>query len=140
MAVRPAPFQKAQCKLAMQSRYIRRAPPVRHTRAAATDRRRHDRLGNCPPLSVSGLPAAVYDVSRTGICLLVRAPLNAGEQYHLVLHDAIDQSALPMVAEVIWYRHGRAGLRWVDLSRDQDRWLFGRFEVWFRHMEGASRR
>jgi len=124
----------------MEFRYIRRAASIRRTRAVAADRRRQDRLGNCPPLSVSGLAAAVYDVSRTGVSLLVQEPLRIGDRFHLVLTDTMDQTTLSVDAEVIWCRQGRAGLRWLELSLEQDMWLLNHFQTWFRQMDGASRR
>jgi hypothetical protein len=70
----------------------------------------------------------------------VRSPLPVGEQYPIVLEDGIDGSTISIVAEVMWTRQGRAGLRWVELTAQQDVWLLNHFQSWFQHMQGASRR
>jgi len=90
---------------------------------------------------VDGLPAAVVqDVSRTGISLQVDARLHRGEIYRLHLTDSIDESYETLDAEVIWCDGKRAGLRWCNLTLEQDCWLRARFKAWLGALVGASRR
>jgi hypothetical protein len=105
----------------------------------ATERRRAARL-DCPPLFVDGLSAVVQDVSRSGIALLVDHPVRQGEVYRLTLTDAIDESFETLQAEVVWYHSKKAGLRWCNLSLEQELWLGQRFKAWLGALVGASRR
>lgn len=112
--------------------------PIRHHRLcvvasparAGSERRRHPRLGGGPPLTIRGLHAAVEDVSRSGLRLLVAMSLREGERYQITLVDGLDGSSRSLEAEVIWYRPGHAGLRWVTLEVELDRWLEQRFRAW----------
>jgi hypothetical protein len=97
-------------------------------------------MGDCPPLLVEGLPAVVHDVSRNGICLILESPIAHGERFLLTLTDALDRSSRQMEAEVVWRAGERTGLRWIDLSPENDQWLFRRFQSWLRAMDGRSRR
>ena len=93
------------------------------------DTRQHPRVFN-PPLHVSGIWGTVYDVSEGGICLVTTTPLQAGDQYELILTDCLVHFTKEIRAEVVWYRRGRAGLRWIDLAPDQLLWLDGAFACW----------
>jgi hypothetical protein len=57
-------------------------------------------------------------------------PLSAGQRLRLVLTDALDDSRQEMIAEAIWCAGRKAGLRWVDMTQEQDRWLLSRFKAW----------
>jgi hypothetical protein len=89
---------------------------------------------------VDGLSAVVQDVSRSGIALQVDEPVRFGEIHQLHLTDAIDESAASLEAEVVWLDGKRAGLRWCNLTFEQDSWLRARFTAWLGAMVGASRR
>jgi hypothetical protein len=114
------------------------------TPTGTADRRHDPRLGGCPPLHVGGVRATVHDISRNGICLILEGPqdgtLDCGTQHHLVLTDSLDDSRQEMDAEVVWNIQNRAGLRWVSLTPEQDRWLLARFRAWLGALDGASRR
>jgi hypothetical protein len=103
------------------------------------ERRGEPRLA-CPPLFVDGLPALVDNVSRSGIALQVSCTVQPGEIYRLHLTDAIDESAATLEAEVVWFDGKRAGLRWCNLSPEQDTWIRLRFKAWVGALVGASRR
>jgi hypothetical protein len=92
-------------------------------------RRAHPRVPR-PPLSVSGLWGRVQDISMTGICLHLDAPVRHGECYDLILTDEISGDYRWIQAEVIWCTADRAGLSWVDLSEDEEQWLVTRFQRW----------
>jgi hypothetical protein len=104
------------------------------------ERRRSPRHADCPPLQVVGLKAIVHDVSRTGVCLVVEDLLETGTRLGLVLQDALNHSRQAFDAEVVWTMSGRAGLRWLNLTPEQDRWMFDRFRAWLAALDGASRR
>ena len=106
----------------------------------AAERRRSARRGNCPPLHVEGMAACVHDISRGGICLLMQQPVELGERYPLILVDALSHGSQNILGEVVWRSGDHAGLRWVDLTPDQDHWLLQRFQSWLAAMDGASRR
>jgi hypothetical protein len=108
--------------------------------ADASERRNQPRVGDCPPLLIGGIEAVVHDVSRNGICLILETPLPRGERVQLTVIDALDRSSRDMDAEVVWHAADRTGLRWLNLTRDHDQWLLGRFQAWLRAMDGASRR
>jgi hypothetical protein len=75
---------------------------------------------------VDGLSAVVQDVSRSGIALQVDEPVRFGEIHQLHLTDAIDESAASLEAEVVWLDGKRAGLRWCNLTFEQESWLRAR--------------
>jgi hypothetical protein len=96
------------------------------------ERRRHPRLPN-PPLEVNTEGRlAVQDISRGGICLAAGQPLAVGSCWELILTDGILFFTQTMAAEVVWYRAGVAGLRWLDLDERQQQWLEERFRQWER--------
>ena len=104
------------------------------------ERRRTPRLAGCPPVALIGRSGYVQDISRGGICLVSRVPLKVGERHRLQLRDDLDGSQQSLEAEVVWAGAGRAGLRWVRLTPEQDAWLGRRFTAWLMALEGASRR
>lgn len=118
----------------------KRVPSAHRLRAQRPERRRHPRIGDCPPLHVRGLRATVHDISRSGISLVLDETVEVGDRCRLGLEDAMDGSVQEIEAEVVWCRERRAGLAWVSLSSEQDRWLFHRFLAWASALEDASRR
>jgi hypothetical protein len=94
-------------------------------------------MDDSPPVRITGVQATVHDISRSGICLDIQETLHPGERRTLRLDDELDGSTQEFEAEVVWAHSARAGLRWLQLSREQDRWLFQRFLPW---MGGGSRR
>jgi hypothetical protein len=114
-----------------------RSHPSTASAPAATDRRRHPRIGDGPPLLVRNLDAYVHDISRSGICLVPATPMAPGERPVLQLEDALDHSTQEIEGEVLWSLAGRAGLRWITLSEAVDRWLARRFELWLAPQPGA---
>ena len=95
-----------------------------------SNRREHPRIPE-PPLYVSGL-GLVRDVSMGGISVFLEGSCRSGEQYDVVLTDAALFHTKSLKAEVVWASGRTAGLKWVDLSDDQLRWLKGRFSEWSR--------
>jgi len=97
--------------------------------AAGEDLRRHPRIPE-PPLQVSGVRGCVRDVSLGGFCLDTLEVLQPGEQYELILTDAWCPFPQQLRAAVVWCEEGRAGLEWVQLDQEQQRWLETRFDDW----------
>jgi hypothetical protein len=108
-------------------------------RTECHERRRFERV-LCPPLHVSGLRATARDVSRGGIALTVEHPLPRGLRVRLTLRDAISRTTCELYAEVVACRGTRAGLRWLEVTPEQDLWLSQRVHIWLLALEGASRR
>ena len=106
-----------------------------HERPPAPDdgargcRRNHPRVPR-PPLSVSGLSGRVQDISLTGICLVLDAPVQVGECYDLILTDELSGDYRWIQSQVMWCTDDRAGLAWVELSEDEETWLIHRFQRW----------
>jgi hypothetical protein len=98
------------------------------------ERRQHARLPD-PPLFVSGLWATVSDVSTGGVCLALNDRVLPGERYELILTDGLFPFTIEMQAEVVWARPGRAGLRWVEVTAEQEVWLQERFHAWLKEQE-----
>jgi hypothetical protein len=123
------------------ARFTYRVRPTAHQeRPERPERRRNARLEDCPPLFISGLRGTVHDVSRAGISLVLEEPVAPGTRCRLVLRDALDLTTQEMEAEAIWCVGGRAGFRWVGLTREQDDWLLRHFQAWLAACAGASRR
>lgn len=99
------------------------------------DRRQEDRAGGSPPLTVLGLTAVVHDISRGGICLAGEGLL-PGNELDLALRDETDGTEMRARAEVVWLQDGKAGLRWLNLTPEQDQWLMMRFQLWLAHLLG----
>jgi hypothetical protein len=72
----------------------------------------------------------VQDLSLGGICLRIERPLAEGERFELVLAGGPDPQACVLRGEVMWWQGGRAGLRWIDLTLSQERWLRQLFRGW----------
>jgi hypothetical protein len=97
------------------------------------NRRAHPRIAE-PPLYVAGL-GSVRDVSLGGMAVKLEAACRAGEQYEVILTDADFYYTKSLRAEVVWAVGRMAGLKWVDLTDDQVRWLHSRFHDWSRKFE-----
>lgn len=118
----------------------------------AANRRRHPRVIE-PPLVVSELglvrdnslegfpvliePAlpvgdlcVIRDISMGGVSVYLDMPIRSGEQYEMALRDGSRGSTQCLEAEVVWAGGRAAGLRWVGLSREQQRWLTGLLSQW----------
>ncbi len=102
---------------------------------AEPDRRQERRADGNPPLTVLGRSAAVHDISRGGVCL-VGEQLTPGSRIELGLRDQTDETEMHATAEVIWLQDGKAGLRWLDLTPEQDQWLMTRFQLWLADLLG----
>jgi hypothetical protein len=102
---------------------------------AGANRREHERI-TAPPLFVSGVWATVCDISQGGICLRLKERLEPGARYELILTDGLNSHTQEVGAEVVWCGGGRAGLRWVGLEPEQQRWLNQRFQAWLRERDG----
>jgi hypothetical protein len=97
---------------------------------AGGERRACQRISE-PPVTLQGpVRAAVQDMSLGGICLRIERPLPAGQCFRLLVGDEPSHQECALQAEVMWCAGGRAGLRWVDLSGDQQRWLRELFRGW----------
>lgn len=95
----------------------------------AADRRRHTRIAK-PPVHVSGRSVTVNDVSLGGIHLTLRNSARAGEQLELILTDAVLHYTETLEGEVVWARQDALGLRWVNLTDRQQKWLEERMDSW----------
>lgn len=95
----------------------------------AAQRRVHPRIA-APAVVISGDWCSVQDISLGGICLHQKAPLEAGEIYTLVLTDLMLGDSVALEAEVVWYRSGRMGLRWVGLEESHKKWLGKHSDDW----------
>src|SRR5437016_3126665 len=92
------------------------------------NRREYPRIVE-PPLHVSEL-GLVRDVSLGGLSVFVECRVRQGDTIEVVLTDATSYYTKSMMAEVVWAAGRLAGLRWVDLTEDQKRWLAARFTEW----------
>lgn len=105
----------------------------RHPRPPV-ERRAHHRLRvNLPARAREGHSWRVHDISRTGVSLVTDGLLSAGTALDLELVDAASGLACGFEAQVVWSvpgEPGRAGLRFVRLSAEQDAWLSSRFNEW----------
>jgi hypothetical protein len=104
------------------------------------ERRRAPRIEPGVPLEARG-PATwrIHDVSRTGVALDVDGSLNVGEVLDLELIDLPTGLGCPFRARVVWCRPGhpgRAGLEFVEMTREQDGWLAARFVEWMTEAAG----
>ena len=94
-----------------------------------TNRRSDPRL-EIPPLDVSAHWAAVRDISAGGISLLVDKPMATGERCELMLTDAFFHTTEELHAEVVWSWGACVGLKWVDQTEAQGKWLRSGFKRW----------
>ena len=102
---------------------------------ADSDRRNERRADGNPPLTVLGRNAVVHDISRGGICLVAEG-LVPGASLDLALRDQTDDTELQARAEVVWLQDGKVGLRWINLTPEQDQWLMMRFQLWLADLLG----
>ena len=103
------------------------------------ERREHLRIP-APPVLVEGQWIGVYDIGVGGICLAQATPVERGARFDLTVTDGLVYNAQRLQAEVMWYSRGRVGLRWVDLTDDQRRWLEERSREWERATLSAQMR
>lgn len=120
--------------------------------AEGINRRSHPRV-NEPPLvvrelglvrdiSMEGFPVQIQpalpvgdscvirDISLGGISVYLDMPIRNGEQFEMALSSGSGGRTRHFGAEVVWAGGRAAGLRWVGLSRDQQRWLKGLISEW----------
>jgi hypothetical protein len=109
--------------------------PVPENDTAAAERRLERRANGNPPLTVLDRDAVVHDISRGGICLVAEG-LTPGTLMELAVRDDTDATELRADAEVVWLQDGKAGLRWLNLTPDQDQWLMTRFQLWLADLLG----
>lgn len=93
------------------------------------EQRRHARIPR-PPLRVSGIWGWAHDISLGGLSLVTSEAIEPGHQYQIILVDTYHYTNQELRVEVVWIGEGRAGMRWVDLSPDQEVWLQSCFEAW----------
>ena len=90
---------------------------------------------------MSGPWLEVLDISEGGIRVVVGQPFTPGERFDLILTDGILFYTKEITAEVTWSRGGVAGLKWTDLTGDQEVWLRTRLQAWESELKaGISRR
>jgi PilZ domain-containing protein len=98
------------------------------------ERRAQPRLRvQLPALASGGHSWRVHDISRVGLSLLTEQPLSQGETLTLELVDTASGRRCSFEAQVVWSapgEPGRAGLRFVHLSPEQNAWLSSRFNEW----------
>jgi hypothetical protein len=105
----------------------------RHPRPPA-ERRRQPRLRvHLPARARDGHSWRVHDISRAGLCLYADRPLPEGADLELELIDTASGLTCRFNMEVVWSvpgAPGRSGLRFRQLSAEQDAWLANRFIEW----------
>jgi hypothetical protein len=115
----------------MNERYL----SGRHPRPPA-ERRTQTRLRvQLPARDPEGQSWRVHDISRAGLSLITDRPLPEGSTLDLELTDTASGRNCRFQAQVVWTapgEPGRAGLRFVHLSREQEAWLSSRFVEWMR--------
>jgi hypothetical protein len=75
----------------------------------------------------------VHDISRAGLSLLTDQPLTAGVALDVELVDTASGRTCAFSTQVVWSvpgEPGRAGLRFVNLSQEQEGGLASRFVEW----------
>src|SRR5688500_5489727 len=76
-----------------------------------------------------GVAWKVHDISRAGLSLITDQPLTSGVTLSLELVDTASGRSCAFDTQVVWSapgEPGRAGLRFVNLSGDQEAWLASR--------------
>jgi hypothetical protein len=92
-----------------------------------------------PPVSISGVWGEVLDISLTGISVTVERGLEPGMRLDLVLMDTRSAEQRWIEAEVMWSDQERAGLRWIELTAEDQEWLVERFSSWLEFYREALR-
>jgi PilZ domain len=107
----------------------------RHPRPPS-ERRTQARLRvQLPARAPDGHSWRVHDISRAGLSLIADRPLPEGSTLDLELTDTASGRNCRFEAQVVWTapgEPGRAGLRFVHLSPEQEAWLSSRFMEWMR--------
>jgi hypothetical protein len=107
----------------------------RHPRPPA-ERRTQARLRvQLPARDPEGHSWRVHDISRAGLSLITDRPVPEGSTLDLELTDTASGRSCRFEAQVVWTapgEPGRAGLRFVHLSPEQEAWLSSRFMEWMR--------
>jgi hypothetical protein len=86
-----------------------------------------------PARAPDGHSWRVHDISRAGLSLVTDQPLPKGGALDLELIDTASGLSCAFKAQVVWTapgEPGRAGLRFTQLSEEQDAWLASRFMEW----------
>jgi hypothetical protein len=113
----------------MNQRYVSGRQP-----RPPAERRREPRLRvQLPARSEDGHSWRVHDISRVGLSLITDAPLTAGSALDLELVDTASGRTCTFQLQVVWSapgEPGRAGLRFTQLTKEQDAWLTSRFNAW----------
>ena|SRR5688500_1281345 len=86
------------------------------------DRRNFTRFDS-PLIIASGDWERVVDISLSGACVAARELPQVGQQITVVLTDEVDYHTAMIDAEVVWRREAQAGLRWVTVDPQEQRWL-----------------
>jgi hypothetical protein len=89
-----------------------------------------------PLQSRGAIDGRIYDISRTGVSVETRSPVETGALLDLELVDVPTGLACPFQARVIWSREGRIGLEFIGMSAEQDGWLAARFVEWLTQAAG----
>lgn len=114
----------------MQSQQFGGALPPTSRKVTGVQDRVFPRVEGRPPIIVSNIRANVADVSQSGIGLVVSGSLKRGDRVQIVVTDALIHVSQEVTGEVMWATATRAGLRWVDLTPDQEEWFRKRFSRW----------
>jgi hypothetical protein len=96
---------------------------------AVADRRLHARVAR-PPVHVSGPAITVNDVSLGGINLTCEHTAQVGDLFELILTDAMLSYTETLEAEVMWRTRIGLGLRWINVTERQEKWLRDRLDAW----------
>ncbi len=98
------------------------------------ERRTQSRLRvQLPARDPAGHSWRVRDISRAGLSLTTDQPLPEGTTLDLELIDTASGRNCGFQAQVVWTapgEPGRAGLRFVHLTPQQEAWLTSRFVEW----------
>lgn len=82
-----------------------------------------------PPLIASEF-GSVRDISLGGLSVGLSKPAQAGQVIEFILTDNHTFHTIVVQAEVMWASWRYAGLRWKELSDEQQEWLAEHMEFW----------
>jgi PilZ domain len=104
------------------------------------ERRRAPRIEPGVPLEARGAANwRIHDISRSGVALDIDGAMDIGTVLDLELIDLPTGLSCPFRARVVWCnagQPGRAGLEFVEMTREQDGWLASRFVEWITDAAG----